>query len=113
MQMHIQIQKDKQTHMEIIIEGAILELLGGPALIKVGWRSQSLELEDISQSSWILSWRTSIKLAEYYLKFIAITFKPHQSSLSRVEKVLTSKGVTLTAKKRNFFQSICSLTAFD
>ena len=51
MQMHTQIQKDKQTHLEIIIEGAILELLGGPALIKVGWRSQSLELEDISQSS--------------------------------------------------------------
>ena len=56
MQIHMQIQKDKQTHLEIIIEGAIPEVLGGPALISAGWKSQSLELEHFNQS-----------LAEYYL----------------------------------------------
>ena len=51
--MHIQIQEDKQTHLEIIIEGAIPELLGGPApaLIKAGCKGWSLELEDFNQSS--------------------------------------------------------------
>ena len=56
MQKHIHIQNDKQTHLEIIIEGAIPEVLGGLALIKAGFKSQSKELGDISQS-----------LAAYYL----------------------------------------------
>ena len=36
-------------------------------------------------------WRTSIKVAEYYLKFIATSFEPHHSWLSSVNRLAKGK----------------------